>query len=358
MSLNNPVIQKDLKEMFSDTSIDYRKFDHSTVLVTGAYGMLASYLVFMMIYLNEYKGYHINIIANGRSEEKMRKRFGSYIDKDYFVMDLQSVTDPFEIDGDVDYLIHAASPASSQFYGVNPVGVILPNVLGTINTLELARERKIKGYLYFSAGEIYGKVDHAVISETDNGYLDPMNVRSCYGQSKRMGETLCACYAYQYQLPCKVVRLGHTFGPTMNIIDDKRVFAEFVSNAVQGQDIVMKSDGSAKRSFCYITDATRACFKVLLDGTGAYNLSTTDGFMSIRDFAEIVCHAAGGGLKVIMAPREAGEAYLENSNALHPIYCIDKLKALGWKNVVTIEDGLKRVITSFQNGMDRKEETL
>ncbi len=252
----NNIIKEDLQIIY-ESGLDWNKFKNSTVLIAGANGMLLSYMVFMLAFLNEKKpDLNIKIIALCRNLEKAKKRFVDLLDLPFFNIRCDDITNKLEFDGNVDYIIHGASPASSQFYGIDPVGVITPNVFGTKNLLELAREKKSKGFLFFSSGEVCGTVDKAVILETDFGYLDPTDLRSCYGESKRMGENMCKCWNYQYNVPTMVVRPEHTYGPTMDLENDKRVFSEFVSDVINNRNIVVKSDGTAVRTFTYISDAT------------------------------------------------------------------------------------------------------
>ncbi|KAA6336830.1 GDP-6-deoxy-D-mannose reductase [termite gut metagenome] len=153
----------------------------------------------------------------------------------------------------------------------------------------MAKRNPIVSFLYFSSGEVYGKVNDSIatVSETDYGYLDPMNVRSCYGESKRMGENICISYMHQYGIPVKVVRPAHTYGPGMDL-NDGRVFADFVRDVAHNNNIVMHSDGSNSRAFCYLSDATIAFFIVLLYGTNgeAYNVANPLCEITIIELAE------------------------------------------------------------------------
>lgn len=344
----NKIVLEDLKKMFDDKNISWDNFKNKSVLITGAYGMLASYMVWMLIYLNEFKNYDIKIYALGRNLDNFRNRFGKFCKKDYFNIINQDINKDLGCFSSVnlDYIIHAASKASSQYYGVDPVGVIKPNVLGTINTLELAKEKNVSAYLFFSSGEIYGAITKPFILESDSGYLDPMHFRSCYAESKRLGETLCACYKHQYGINTKVVRPSHTYGPTLDLVNDSRVFSQFISNIVKKENIILKSDGSAIRNFCYISDATRAYFKILLDGEGAYNVSgTPECRISIKDLALFLSKKYN--LNVVFEKRKSNNFYIENVHKEHSQLSIDKLLKLGWKCNYNIESGFDRTIKSF-----------
>jgi nucleoside-diphosphate-sugar epimerase len=261
---------------------------------------------------------------------------------------VQDVANQININEKIDYIIHAASPASPKYYNIDPVGVIMPNVLGTKNTLELARKNNIEGYLYFSSGEVYGQLnDGEVINEDKYGYLDPTTVRACYGESKRMGENLCVSYGHQYNIPVKIVRPFHTYGPGMKL-DDGRVFADFVKNIVNNEDIEMKSDGSATRAFCYLADATVGFFKILLEGknNNAYTLANSNGVISIKDLAtELVNMFPEKGLKAIFA--EQNKDYLQSPIKGNSVDT-SKLESLDWKATTTIKDGFKKTIRSYK----------
>jgi nucleoside-diphosphate-sugar epimerase len=169
-----------MENLFKRSEIDWERFRNKTIFITGAYGMLPAYMVYMFIYLNErHDSFNIKIIACCRNRDKSTKRFKEYTNKQYFQLYINDVCEKLIIDEKIDFIIHAASPASSQYYSTNPVDVLLPNVLGTYNSLELARNNSVEGYLYFSSGEIYGKIEKELIFEDDSGYMNPVDVRSC-----------------------------------------------------------------------------------------------------------------------------------------------------------------------------------
>lgn len=347
----NSIIEQDMDYIYSSTLVNWDRFRNKTVLITGAYGMLASYITFFLISLNERDpSYNVHIIAVCRDRRKAFKRFGDYIERPYFSVVESDVCSKLDLPEKINFIIHAASPASSQYYGVNPTGVLLPNVLGTYNMLELAQADHVEGFLYFSSAEIYGKLDKEGIFENDSGYLNAMDVRNCYAESKRMGENMCKCWQHQYHVPAKVVRPTHTYGPTMDLVNDNRVFAEFVANAVKGEDIIMKSDGCAKRNFCYIVDATLGYFKVLLDGIPgeAYNVSNEKGHISISELARLIVDLfPEKNMKIIIEDRPKDASYIENTNRLQPILSTEKLRALGWNPNFDVRNGFRRTIQSF-----------
>jgi nucleoside-diphosphate-sugar epimerase len=222
------------------------------------------------------------------------------------------------------------------------------NTAGTYNALELARRNSTESFLYFSSSEVYGHTEKSSISETDYGYLDCNTVRACYAESKRMGETMCKSWGHQYGVNTKIVRPFHTYGPGMDL-NDGRVFADFVRNVVEMKDIVLNSDGVAKRAFCYLQDATIAFFKILLNGENgeAYNMGNPDAEISIWDLANLL--AGMFPEKKIKARKNmepASNGYIQSS-VYKNLPDITKLKSLGWIPQISIEEGFRRTIESY-----------
>ena len=344
----NKIITEDLDFVLS-SNVDWEKFKNKTVLIAGAYGTLLSYVTRTLLRLNELDPkFNVTVIALIRDKEKAKKIFGYFIESKYLKLFEHDLLSAIKICDDIDYIIHGASYANPHYFGTNPVAVLLPNVIGTYHLLELARSKKIKSFLFFSSGAVYGTpIGGEEVTEKDYGYLDPLDVMNCYGESKRMGENMCKCWYYQFGIPVKIVRPAHIYGPTMDIENDSRVFANFVNNILKGQNIVMKSDGSACRSFCYIADATVAFFKVLLDGADgeAYNVGNDAAYVSIKKLAEIfVSTLSEKRLKIIFDKRNNNK-YVGKGDKM--LMLSKKVESLGWKCSFSIAEGLKRTVESF-----------
>lgn len=344
----NKIIFADCEKIYNKNDF-WDKFINKHIVVTGPYGMIASYIVYLFIYLNEYHNANIKIIAVGRNEEKFKQRFGNFVSKQYFKFFENNLITLPKIEN-CDYIIHAASPASSQFYGIDPVGTTIPNFLGTYNLLNFAVKHKIMSMLFISSDEVYGKSDREFLTENDFGISNPTEIRYCYGESKRMGECLCKAFSYQYKVPVKTVRLGHTYGPTMDIKNDKRVFSEFVNNIVNNENIVIKSSGNATRTFTYIADVIDGILKVLINGENgeAYNISNPEENVSIKTLANTLKKLSDNNLEIIFETRKINENYIESNLEKHSILGIQKLKNLGWNPEYNIFDGFKRTIESIK----------
>jgi nucleoside-diphosphate-sugar epimerase len=345
----NKIINEDLQYIVSG-DINWQRFEDKTILITGANGFLPAYMVETLLHLVHAKIVrNLKVYALVRNKNKAEKRFAHLLDDEHLQFVVQDVCTPLQLGEPVHFIIHAASQASPKYYGVDPVGTLNANVLGTINLCESARVNPVESFLYFSSGEVYGKIDDSIteVSETDYGYLDPMNVRSCYGESKRMGENICVSYMHQFGVPIKVVRPAHTYGPGMDL-NDGRVFADFVRDVVNNNDIVMQSDGSASRAFCYLSDATIAFFKVLLNGTNgeAYNVANPYCEITILELAEILVSLfPEKHLKVVKKERTAG-AYIV-SKSTYSSLIIEKIKLLTWNPSIKLEEGFYKTIKSY-----------
>lgn len=345
----NRIIEEDMQRILAE-NIPWDLLYGKTVLVTGAAGMLPSYMVYLLSYLNEQvQNAGVRILAAARNEDKLRRVLGDAADKPYLRFLHADLSEGFQCDERADYIIHGASPANTQFFCTDPAGTFLPNVIGTHALLELARRDHSEGFLFFSSGAVYGKTAESVVKEDTAGMVDPMLINNSYAEGKRAGEMLCAIWNAQYLVPAKAARICHSFGPTMDIASDRRVFADFVRNVLAGEDIIVKSDGSAVRPFCYISDTTAALFYILLKGAAgeSYNISNHTGYLSVSELAEMMAALfPEKGLKVIRQPLPPGDSCAERP--VHVIDAVDnqKLRSLGWEPRVAVADGFKRTIWS------------
>jgi nucleoside-diphosphate-sugar epimerase len=325
---------------------DWQRFAGKGVLVTGAAGFLASYLVEFFCWLNEQGGQEpVTVYPLGRDRSKLERKFAHLSDRPDFVPLVGDVCEALNIPGRLDFIVHAASPASPKQYLQDPVGTARANTLGTLNLLELARAKSSR-MLYMSSGAVYGQgTGTSAISETDFGPQDPLDPRACYAEGKRMGEALCAAYARQCGVHACIARISHTYGPGV-ALDDGRVFADFVADALAGRDIRLNSDGMDSRPFCYIADTTAAFLTLMLQGEAgaAYNVGM-DREMTILELAQLMSRLAPRKDTQVLQPANASSLPPAARSSGH--FDISKIGGLGWRPTTTPEAGFERTLRYF-----------
>lgn len=340
MQINNEEYSNAL-EMCADSVVELENLKNKRILITGASGLIGSAIVDFLCWLNLYKDYQILIFAAGRNLEKLKDRFETA--GPGLILVYYDAEQPLLFDEVVDYVIHCAGNAHPLACVKYPVETMTANLFGTQQLLDHLRKMGTGRMVYVSSSEVYGqKKSSEMYKEKDSFYLDNLNPRACYPSSKRAAETMCSCYAAEYSVDSVIVRPGHIYGPTMTR-EDSRAYAQFARNALENQDIIMKSEGKQLRSYCYVFDCVSAILSVLLVGKSgeAYNISNKDSVVSIRELAETF--AADAGKRVIFSvPDEIekkGYNLMDNS-ALDA----EKLEKLGWKGKYNLKQGVHSML--------------
>jgi len=229
------ILLDDFEEIFNNKKIKWKVLKNKTILITGANGFIASYIIYFLIFLNQKYNFKIKIILVGRNKKKLNKKFINKNTKKNFILIEQDVCRNISIKEKIDFIMNLASIASPKIFYKKPIETILPNVIETNELLKLSIKKKVKSFLFFSSGEIYGN-HNKILKENTINNLNHLTERAPYSESKRMGEVLCYSYFKQKKIPVKIIRLFHTYGPCMNL-NDGRVMMDFVNNIVNQKNI-------------------------------------------------------------------------------------------------------------------------
>lgn len=325
------------------------KLDHSTVLITGANGMITTYFSEFLLYLAE--RYEIQLYFQVRNVNKAMKTFSSYVDKPY----LHIVNFDFENkeipDICFDYIIHAASPASTKFFVESPVDVISPNVIGTWNLLQFAKNNGVKKFLLCSSNSIYGEggIDKVELTEEDYGIVDPLNERSSYIESKRLAEQMSIAFWKQYNVPVSIIRICHTYGPTFDLERDGRIIPRVIKQIINGEDITIYKDPNSVIQYTYIADMVAAILLVLLEGKDgeAYNAGG-DEIVKMDDVIAWMINADPAiKSKLIEKKIDDNYSFAKGKGVNFVKLSNRKLTELGWKQLFSNKEGFSRVVKSY-----------
>lgn len=351
------VLQEDL-ENIALSDLSFNEFRDSTILVTGATGLIGSYMIKALLTINRINHTNIRLIAQIRSHDKAKEVFGHlYGHKDISFL-IGDIAGALHIDEKIDYIIHTASITSSKMFVTKPVDTFDSIILGTKNVLELGKINQVKGFVYLSSMEVYGITDpkKESISEMDLGYIDNLKIRSVYSEGKRMAETMCAAYSSQFNMKIKIARLAQTFGAGVSMTEN-RVFAQFAKSAMNGTDIVLHTKGESVGNYCYTRDAAKAILMLLVKGEDgeAYNISNEDSTISIKGMANLVAQEiSGGNINVVF---DIPDADINMGYAPDVRMKLDssKMKGLGWKAEINLEDSYRRMMQSMINSSQQSK---
>ncbi|MGN0949385.1 MAG: NAD-dependent epimerase/dehydratase family protein [Mitsuokella sp.] len=347
MDMKHKVLEEDLNAICRTESIQWEKLRNKTILVTGGTGLIGSTLIKALLYADQKKDLNLCILALVRNHDKAEKMLGQ--EKQHLKFILGSVESLPQITESVDYIVHGASPTASLFFVEHPVETIQIAVHGTENMLELAREKKVESIVYLSSMEVYGAPhEDTLIPESQGCTLDSMVVRSCYPIAKRLCENLCASHHQEYDVPAKVVRLAQTFGPGV-LRDDRRVFAEFARDAMEGHDIVLQTTGTSKREYLYTADAVTAILTVLLTGESgeAYNAGNPATYCSITEMAKLVATEIAENRIKVQLPQNVTDNNFKFPPPHHLHLDVNKLKKLEWEPTKNLKEMYLRMMSAM-----------
>jgi nucleoside-diphosphate-sugar epimerase len=335
----NEIVDADLAYITSTLREEFEKLRDEKLLIVGGAGFLGYYLVQSAVKA----GINVTVYDNF-----MRGIPDWLLGLEGVEVVKHDITEPLPADADFTYLIHAGSIASPTFYRNYPIETMDANVNGLRNLLEYSKANPVRGFLFYSSSEIYGDPDpaHIPTPEDYRGYVSCTGPRACYDEAKRYGETLCVNFARVHQVPVKVARPFNNYGPGLKI-SDRRVIPDFVRDVLSGRDIVMLSDGSPMRTFCYVADAVIGYYKVLVNGRPgeAYNIGVETPEISMAQLAERIVTLGRdlfGYTGRVVRQASADDLYLvDNPNRRCPV--ITKARTeVGYAPTVSLDEGLRR----------------
>lgn len=335
--INNDIYRSSLERVVPEIAIKDGK-----ILVTGASGLIGSCIIDLLMLANNH-GRAFEVYALGRNAEKLRKRFSAFDQSVSLHFVEQDICQPLDSVISYDYIIHGASNADPRNYALYPAETMLINLEGAKNVLNYCKDHPSTKALMMSTFEVYGNAGKDVYAESDSGIVNLNMIRSCYPESKRCMEILTRCYVEEYGVNAAIGRLCSIYGPTM-ATDDSKAHAQFIRNGLKGEDIVLKSKGEQRRTYCYVIDAVTGLLCVLGKGVAgeAYNIANENAVVSIAEVAQTVASFVGSKV-VFDLPDD-----VEKKGFSVPQNCIlnnAKLKQLGWEGFYDIKKGIQETIT-------------
>lgn len=330
------LLKEDFEKLW-ENNLPWEQFKNKTILVTGASGLIGTYLVYSLIDRNAQYAAGNNIIVLARNKARLQEKFGAYSN---ITIIAQDVCARIKIAGNLDYIVHAACDVQPKIVSLNPVGISKTVVDGTISVCELAIEKEAKLICISSLG-IFGRmIERKPYNDEMPVYLPLHDSRYAYHEAKRMGEMLCASYHNQYGLEYSLLRMGRVYGPTMNLTDSA-VLSMFIWDAVNGKDLILKSDGLQEYTYDYVGDVVSAIYYLMFKGNSiGYNCGEGEEIENIK-FGEIVQLIADANHVHLIR-----EVTLDNnSKSLQVVYSrllSEELIKLGWNKKYSIQNGIDR----------------
>lgn len=341
----NPLYLEDV-EYVAKIDLPWELLTDKTIMISGATGLVGSFLIDVIMYRNAHFNMNCRIIALVRDKDKAERRF-FYNSSDILLRLLvQNVNEVFSIDVDdeIDYSLHLASNTHPLQYSSDPIGTILTNVMGTKNMLDFSLQHSSRRFILASSNEIYGenRGDVEFFTEDYCGYINSNTLRAGYPESKRCAESLCQAYLQAKGIDVVIARLTRSYGPTM-LMSDTKAMSQFLKKALRGEEIVLKSEGKQFFSYCYVADAVSGILTILLNGEKgkAYNIADEKSDIRLKDLAQIIANYIDSRVIFEMADPIEAQGYSRANKAR-----LDgsELKQLGWSMRYNIQEGVTRTI--------------
>lgn len=315
----------DIKKI-AELPYTWEKLNNKTILISGGTGFIGSFICDVITYRNENFCQNIKVVSLSR-RGGMDTPTVSYLKQD--------INLPFTISMHVDYVLHLASNTHPKLYAEDPIGTITTNIFGCNNLLNIAKDNHSR-FILASSVEMYGEGTKKPMNEKYCGYLDCNQSRSGYNEAKRVCEALTQSYRAQYGIDAVIARISRTFGPDKKT--DTKAMSQFMDKAVAGEDIIIKSKGMQRYSYCYVADVASALLFLMLNGIDgeAYNIADDDEGLTLGEYAEFISKLSSTRVVYQVEDNDAV------SRSTYALMDCTKIKKLGWKPLYTIKEGLKK----------------
>ena len=341
------IFLEDIKSIVNELEEFYDELEGKTVLIAGGKGFLGTYFTSVLTKINETLSKPMKIIVLDSLITSKDKKDSVNQNIEFLEQDISK---SFEIDDNIDYIIHAASIASPPTYRKFPIKTVDVNYQGTKNLLEIAKEKKVRSMLLLSSSEIYGDPEIFPTPESYVGKVSCTGPRACYDESKRLAETISILYFQQYKIPIKIARPFNVYGPYLNL-DDGRIIPDFMNNAINKSQIIIHSDGSPTRSFCYVSDAIGGFFKLLLSKHDGIICNVgNDEEVSVKNVADIIKNIVAKPISIKIIESDDPNYTKDNPQRRCPDLSLIK-KSVNYIPKIDLEEGLKRVYKWYRSNL-------
>ena len=363
------MVKADLERICSRLESEFSILQGKELLISGGAGFLGYYLIQTVLHWNQSRkgSAPIRVTVCDNYIRGVPAWLTNLSSDPSLTLLKHDITVPLpESVGQLDFVVHAASIASPTYYRKYPIETMDANVQGLRLLLDRCRDQQIaghpvQGFLFFSTSEIYGDPPPEQIPtpETYRGNVSCTGPRACYDESKRYGETLCVNFARQFALPVKIARPFNNYGPGLKITD-RRVIPDFARDLLAGKDLVLLSDGSPTRTFCYVADAMVGYFQILVRGRSgeAYNIGNESPEISMLELAKLLAEIGrdqfGYTGKVVRQASKEKEYLMDNPQRRCPV--IAKAKSeLGFDPEISVEEGMRRTLMWYRDNQKAEE---
>ena len=346
----NKVVLDDIIQICNE-NIEWKILAGKRILITGARGYIATYMVYTLLMINDKYNLNITVYAMCRDECKSKEYYREEVKREDFCLITQDVCEVIGDNWKFDIIIHAACIGNIYAQHTYPYQTIEANVMGLANVIDYCEKHKCDKLLYFSSYMVYGASNSAMRNEDSTMVtLDFSDYRNEYACSKQMGELMLASKKREgFYTKTLIVRPMNIYGPGQRY-SEKKPITDFLGNYLKDENILLKSDGTQTRSYLYLTDAIKGLLYILIYGVDgeSYNLASENNVCQIRNLAEMV---TGFNPKLKVEFQKKDESHLKMDNDVM-LADVSKLKSLGWKETIDLHNGLSRIINWAENDSD------